>query len=107
MHCIGVYSDCICKILMVSSRTECGRFVVAQPGHQRLAVSGQDRAVFFGAITTYAQLLEKAGRLAGCLQALGVRKGDRVVLDMQNCPQIVFAHWAILRADAVVCRSTR
>jgi fatty-acyl-CoA synthase len=31
-----------------------------------------------------------------------VRKGDRVVLCMQNCPQLVIAHFAILRANAVV-----
>ena len=31
-----------------------------------------------------------------------MKKGDRVVLDMQNCPQLVIAHFAILRANAVV-----
>jgi fatty-acyl-CoA synthase len=31
-----------------------------------------------------------------------VQKGDRVVLNMQNCPQLVIAHFAILRANAVV-----
>jgi fatty-acyl-CoA synthase len=31
-----------------------------------------------------------------------VRKGDRVLLDMQNCPQFVIGYYAILRADAVV-----
>ncbi|MEQ1916594.1 MAG: AMP-binding protein, partial [Gallionella sp.] len=36
------------------------------------------------------------------LQGMGVKKGDRVVLNMQNCPQLVIAHWAILRANAVV-----
>src|SRR6185436_1543444 len=41
-------------------------------------------------------------RLAGTLHALGVRRGDRVILDMQNCPQLVIAHFAILRANAVV-----
>ena len=30
------------------------------------------------------------------------KKGDRVILDMQNCPQLVIAHFAILRANAVV-----
>ena len=30
------------------------------------------------------------------------RRGDRVVLNMQNCPQLIVAHFAILRADAVV-----
>lgn len=58
--------------------------------------------VFFGRVFTYAQLQHHAERLAARLQALGVRKGDRVMLDMQNCPQLVIAHFAILRANAVV-----
>jgi len=41
-------------------------------------------------------------RLAAQLHALGVQRGDRVVLCMQNCPQLVLAHFAILRANAVV-----
>ena len=58
--------------------------------------------VFFGRVLSYAQLLQKAERLAACLQGLGVNSGDRVVLNMQNCPQLVVAHFAILRANAVV-----
>ena len=58
--------------------------------------------LFFGQRTSYAQLLQQAERLAARLHALGVRKGDRVVLNMQNCPQLVIAHFAILRANAVV-----
>lgn len=58
--------------------------------------------VFFGRVVTYAQLQRQAERLAARLHALGVRKGDRVLLDMQNCPQWIVAHFAILRANAVV-----
>ncbi len=58
--------------------------------------------VFFGRVLSYVQLLQKAERLAACLQGLGVNSGDRVVLNMQNCPQLVIAHFAILRANAVV-----
>ncbi len=58
--------------------------------------------VFFGRILTYRELQRRAERLAARLYALGVRKGDRVMLDMQNCPQLVIAHFAILRANAVV-----
>ena len=58
--------------------------------------------VFFGRVLTYAQLAQQAERLAAKLHELGVVKGDRVVLDMQNCPQLIIAHWAILRANAVV-----
>ena len=74
---------------------------------QNLAVSAMrypDKAaiVFFGRVMSWAQLKHDAERLAAQLQALGVSKGDRVVLNMQNCPQLIVAHFAILRADAVV-----
>ena len=58
--------------------------------------------VFFGTVLTYSELLQKAERLAQCLRGLGVEKGERVMLCMQNCPQLVIAHFAILRANAVV-----
>ncbi len=57
---------------------------------------------FFGTLLTYKELLQKAERLAACLRGLGVKKGDRVLLCMQNCPQWIIAHFAILRANAVV-----
>ncbi|MDP9899264.1 long-chain fatty acid--CoA ligase [Variovorax ginsengisoli] len=58
--------------------------------------------VFFGRETSYRELAAQVDRLAAALHAMGVRRGDRVVLDMQNCPQLVIAHFAILRANAVV-----
>jgi fatty-acyl-CoA synthase len=58
--------------------------------------------VFFDRVLTFAEVRRQAERLAARLHALGVRRGDRVVLDMQNCPQLVIAHFAILRANAVV-----
>jgi fatty-acyl-CoA synthase len=58
--------------------------------------------VFMGQTWTYAQLLKAAEQIASALRKMGVQKGDRVVLDMQNCPQLVMAHFAILRLDAVV-----
>jgi fatty-acyl-CoA synthase len=47
-------------------------------------------------------LAKSAERLAAYLRCAGREKGDRVVLCMQNCPQLVIAHFAILRANAVV-----
>ena len=58
--------------------------------------------LFFGRAMTYARLREESQALAGWLQAQGVRRGDRVALFMQNCPQYLVAYHAILRADAVV-----
>ncbi|MDY0107467.1 MAG: AMP-binding protein, partial [Giesbergeria sp.] len=57
---------------------------------------------FFGRTLSYRALAQGAERLAAQLHALGVQRGDRVVLCMQNCPQLVMAHFAILRANAVV-----
>lgn len=58
--------------------------------------------VFFGRHISYREMAQTAERLAAHLHAQGVRKGDRVILLMQNLPQLVMAHFAILRANAVV-----
>ena len=58
--------------------------------------------VFFDTQVSYAQLLQKAQLLAQYLQGLGVKNGDRVVVCMQNCPQWVISHFAVLRLGAVV-----
>jgi fatty-acyl-CoA synthase len=57
---------------------------------------------FFDSRITYAELESAAARLAARLAALGIRRGDRVLVVMQNCPQLVIAHYAIARANAVV-----
>ena len=61
--------------------------------------------VFFDQMLSYREVLQQAERLAATLYRLGVRKGDRVLLNLQNCPQWVVAHFAILRVDAVVVPS--
>ena len=58
--------------------------------------------VFFNSVLTYSQLQDQAERLAATLCRQGLQSGDRVILLMQNCPQWVVAHFAILRANAVV-----
>ena len=58
--------------------------------------------VFQGAALSYRELAARAEALAGHLQhACGVRKGDRVLLDLQNGPDFIVALFGILRADAV------
>ncbi len=51
---------------------------------------------------SYADFQRQAEHLAGYLQQCGVKRGDRVLLYLQNSPQWVIAFYAILRADAVV-----
>ncbi|MFL6663169.1 MAG: long-chain-fatty-acid--CoA ligase [Rhizobacter sp.] len=58
---------------------------------------------FYGSALSYAELARQAEALAGWLQHTAhVRRGDRVLLFSQNCPQFVVATYAVLRADAVV-----
>ncbi|MFT4195629.1 long-chain fatty acid--CoA ligase [Ottowia sp.] len=57
---------------------------------------------FLGRETSYRALAAQVDALAGTLHAMGVQRGDRVILDMQNTPQLIIAHYAILRANAVV-----
>jgi fatty-acyl-CoA synthase len=59
--------------------------------------------IYYGTPLSYAQFRDEAERIAGYLQQeCGVRKGDRVLLYLQNSPQFILAYYGILRADAVV-----
>jgi fatty-acyl-CoA synthase len=59
--------------------------------------------VFYDTAVTFSELLDEAERVAGFLERqCGVRKGDRVLLFMQNSPQFVIGYYGILRANAVV-----
>ena len=58
---------------------------------------------YYGTEITYGELKRDADALAGYLQQrCGVRRGDRVLLYLQNSPQFIIAYYAVLRADAVV-----
>jgi long-chain acyl-CoA synthetase len=57
---------------------------------------------FYGLDITYAELNELADRMAWGLKGLGGRRGDRVAVHMQNCPQFVIAYLGAQRAGAVV-----
>ena len=58
--------------------------------------------LFFGRATSYGELHAQADAVAGWLQSVGVKAGDRVGLYMQNCPQFLASFYGILRANAVV-----
>lgn len=57
---------------------------------------------YYGAQITYAQLLDRVERIAGWLQARGVKQGDRVLLYLQNSPQWIIGFYAIHYANAAV-----
>ncbi|PWT76045.1 MAG: long-chain fatty acid--CoA ligase [Proteobacteria bacterium] len=59
--------------------------------------------IYYDSPVTFAAVKRDVDALAGFLQRrCGVKRGDRVLLFMQNSPQFVIAYYAILRADAMV-----
>jgi fatty-acyl-CoA synthase len=59
-------------------------------------------SIFEGVALTYRDILRRSEALAGHLQlACGVRKGERVLIDLQNGHDFVIALFGVLRADAV------
>src|SRR5438552_13828803 len=50
---------------------------------------------------SYAELVRRINRMAGGLSRLGVRRGDRIVLALPNCPEYVFAFFAAQKLGAV------
>jgi fatty-acyl-CoA synthase len=65
--------------------------------------ANRNAIVFYDKTLTYAEFKQQAEQLAGFLQKkCGVKRGDRVAIDLQNSPQFVIAYYAILRADAMV-----
>jgi fatty-acyl-CoA synthase len=59
--------------------------------------------LFYDTPISFRRFQDEMERIAGYLQCeCGVKRGDRVLLYMQNSPQYVLAYYGILRADAVV-----
>lgn len=61
----------------------------------------QPAIVYEGRTIAYRELADLVARVAGWLAAAGVRAGDRVAVDLPNCPQFTVAMLAVLRLGAV------
>ena len=57
--------------------------------------------MFFDRPLTYLQLRDLADRFASVLVEAGVKRGDRVALNLPNCPQFAVAYYGLLKAGAV------
>jgi amino acid adenylation domain-containing protein len=52
---------------------------------------------------TWGEVYAQAGRIANTLKGLGVRRGDRVVIYLDNGPELAISIFGVLAADAVFC----
>ena len=51
---------------------------------------------------TNVEIAKEATQLAVGLRSLGIEKGDRVIVMMLNCPEVVISYQAIARAGAII-----
>ncbi len=74
----------------------------------RAAASTPDKVALIDAngCLTYAQLAEKVDRLAIALLELGVKKYDRILIQLPNCHECVVAFFATQRIGAVAVPAT-
>jgi long-chain acyl-CoA synthetase len=64
---------------------------------------GDSTAIVYGEEKwTYRELLAQVNRMAGGLASLGVRRGDRVLFTLPNCPEMVVGFLATQKLGAVV-----
>lgn len=66
-------------------------------GHQALVFEDQQYS--------YRELLDRVNTLAKALIKLGVSKGTRVALMMNNCPDLVFSYYAVLSIGGIVVQN--
>ncbi len=57
---------------------------------------------YLGCRMTFAELRSQVLAMASSLEAIGIQKGDRVALQLPNCPQYVIAYYAALSLGAIV-----
>lgn len=77
------------------------------PLHELLEIPANafpDKAAlnFYGTEMTFWELRHLVLRMANALGKLGVRKGDRVGMNLPNCPQYLIANYAALSLGAIV-----
>ena len=58
--------------------------------------------IYYGASITYQELWDSVLKFATYLKRVGIKKGDRVAVNLPNCPQFIIAYYGILRANAIV-----
>lgn len=81
-----------------------------QPLHEYLRSHARQRpdhpaCIWYGSAMSWAELDRASDAFGARLQALGVQKGEPVLLFLNNCPQYLVAHFGIQKIGAIVCPS--
>ena len=90
MHRAAFYS----KLIFESGAMKIGELAKATGTHTE-TIRYYERDI------TYRELDEQSSRVAGALHRLGVRKGDRVCLLMDNAPEFYYAYFGIIKIGGI------
>lgn len=74
---------------------------IAELALKSLEVGEHVSYIFEGREITNVQMDRSARKFGNALTALGVSRGDRVIMQMQNCPEVFKAFQAIWRLGAI------
>ncbi len=76
---------------------------IAKLAEKRVMEQGEQATLIFeGREITNVEMLRASKRLATALKDLGVKRGDRVILQMPNCPEALQSFSAVWRIGAVI-----
>ncbi len=76
---------------------------LAQLAEDRVKERGESPSLIFeDRVITNGEMIRASRRLAQALKDLGIGKGDRVILQMPNCPEVLQGFQAVWRIGAVI-----
>jgi long-chain acyl-CoA synthetase len=76
---------------------------LAELADRKISESGEYTALIFDDVEfTNVQMHEKSKRLAGGLKRIGIQPGDRVIVLMPNCPEVLMSYPALWRIGAII-----
>ncbi len=75
---------------------------IAELGLKSLETGEHTSIIFEGQEITNQQMNRASNKLGNALKKLGVQRGDRVILQMPNCPEVLQSFQAIWKIGAVI-----
>ncbi len=76
---------------------------IAELGQREIDEYGEHVSIIFeGRQYTNVDMLKAANRLGNALKGLGVERGDRVIIQMPNCPEVLQSFGAVYAIGAIV-----
>ncbi len=76
---------------------------LAQLREEKVLAEGERISLYFkGKAITNFEMLRNSQKLVSALKAIGVKRGDRIIIQMPNCPEVIESFGAVWRIGAVI-----